>query len=262
MPGDNRIFTSAQVILATVSNCLDPRCFPTVAVLPGPPEQPCDMLAIYMDTDEPIALDTDFDDPNTCVSGQFVVNYVLTLQRCCAIPPPVLNPLGTGVIEWQNVTEASAIAQQLQTDLMDVWQCLLCNRESLFGYCAPMRVRATRSTVDSCYQHNIVISVVFDSDCCIVCPPLPPTPPPLPLGQTVPRDGSEPAPTVPLFAEGPAPLPADAPRPTGPRDRLPRAAGGDPTRMPRQVAQEEDALEAEERRLAQLGFDGDDGDGA
>lgn len=169
---DDRLGNVAQVLLAAVQSFLAPRCFTYTGIFPGPPDAPCDVLAVYLDPNQPVSqafvlglAPDDF----PCAVGQIYAHYVIHIQRCCAIPAPVINEAGQ-VTTWLNTPAHTDAAMQSARDLLSVYQGLLCNREALFGDCTPMRVAAASTTIDSCYVHKINVDIAIDSDCCAAVP--------------------------------------------------------------------------------------------
>lgn len=162
--GDDRLYNIAVILKELVESCLEPRCFPTSGVFPARPEAPCDLLGVYLDQ-QPITQDPEFADQQPCAAGEFIARFVILVQRCCAVPEPVITEAGQ-ILQWVNVAEMAAVTKRLSRDLMSVYQCVMCHREELFGYCAPVRVAGVSTQVDSCYAHEIVIEVPIASDCC------------------------------------------------------------------------------------------------
>lgn len=180
---DDRLANIGLVLLATVQACLTPRCFTYTGFFPGPPEAPCDVLAVYLDPTEPIRqrFSNDTADDFPCAVGQLVARYIIHLQRCCTIPGPDIGQDGR-VTNWLVTADHTQTAMQSARDLMSVYQCLLCNREAIFGECTPMTMGPVYTTTDSCYVHRLAVDIVIDSNCCAAmpCPPIIVIPPAVP----------------------------------------------------------------------------------
>lgn len=163
--GDDRLYNIAVILKEMIEACLEPRCYPTAGVFPAAPEAPCDLLGVYLDPNQPVSQAAEFDADQPCAAGELVARFVIHLQRCCAVPEPVISEAGQ-VLQWVNVAEMNAVSKRLMRDLATAYQCVLCKRDEVFGSCAPLRVTSVATQVDSCYVHTITVDIPFDSDCC------------------------------------------------------------------------------------------------
>jgi hypothetical protein len=166
-PADDRLFQLALTLEAMVEDCLGDRCHHMRGVVPIRPTIPCDYVATFL-ADEPLTIQSQIaiDSPDDgCAVGEFYAHLVVRVQRCCVLPIPNAD----GGWNWTQPTQEAYedAARALMTDVLTVWQCILCNREDTFGSCSPMLLSGARADSDTCVAFEFDVELPIDSKCCV-----------------------------------------------------------------------------------------------